>query len=206
MARRESLRRRGPTRKVLPRILIVCEGTKTEPGYFEDLRQLYRRVVELALSPGGVPKTLVNRAAEMKRVAERAAKAAKDENLLYDEVWCVFDIDDHPGVGDARQQARDNGINLAISNPCFELWVLLHFQDQRAHISRTDLRAACRKYLPGYKKDLPMDELSPHHDQATTRARNLDAWQNGQGREHANPSTGVYRLTQSICGFDEAQR
>jgi hypothetical protein len=54
MARRDSLRRRTPFRRVLPRILIVCEGTKTEPGYFEDLRQLHRRVVELELSPGGV--------------------------------------------------------------------------------------------------------------------------------------------------------
>ena len=202
MARRESLKRRSPFRKVLPRILIVCEGTKTEPGYFEDFRQRYRRVVELELSPGGVPKTLVERAVEKKRDAD--AKAGKDENESYDEGWCVFDIDDHPKIDDAKQQAKDNGIELAISNPCFELWVLLHFQDQRAHISRTQLRIVCRKHLPGYEKNLPVEKLSPQHDQAVSRASALDEWQQQQGRKDANPSTGVYKLTKVIRGFDGA--
>jgi hypothetical protein len=202
MAKRESLRRRPPTRSVLPRILIVCEGTKTEPGYFEDLRQRYRRVVELELSPGGVPKTLVERAVEIKYDAD--SKANKDENERFEEVWCVFDIDDHPKVDDAKQQARDNGISLAISNPCFELWVLLHFEEQNAHISRTRLSAACRKHLPGYVKDLPTAKLNPHYDKAATRAQKLDEWQQQQGRKDANPSTGVYRLTRAIRGFDGA--
>lgn len=103
-------------------------------------------MVDVKISPGGVPKTLVERATEMKKAGEREANTKKDEYLRYDEVWCVFDIDDHPKIADARQQARDNGIDLAISNPCFELWVLLHFQDQRAHISRCpDTR---RNYQP----------------------------------------------------------
>lgn len=202
MAKHKSLRRRAPYRNVLPRILIVCEGTKTEPGYFGDYRRLYRRVIELDLSPGGVPKTLVARAAQMKKDSEQAAKAAKDENLRYDQIWCVFDIDDHPQIDDAKQQARDNAIDLAISNPCFELWALLHFQEQRAHINREQLRALCVRYLPGYKKELPTDTLSPLYDQAANRARSLDNWQLEQGRSNANPSTGVYRLTEAIRGFE----
>lgn len=198
MARPDSLGRRRPFRRVLPRILIVCEGTKTEPGYFWGFRQLYRLVVDLELSSGGVPKTLVDRAAEMKKNAERASKAARDVNLRYDDVWCVFDIDDHPHIDDARQQARDNGIKLAVSNPCFELWVLLYFQDQRAHISRVKLKAACRKYLPNYEKDIPIEKLSPLYDRAASRANSLDRWQQEQGRRDANPSTGVYKLTQAI--------
>ncbi len=202
MARRESLRRRAPSRKPLPRILIVCEGMKTEPGYFQDFRREYRRVVEVELSPGGVPKTLVERAAEMKVDAKRVARAAKDENLLYDQVWCVFDIDDHPKVDDAKQQARDNGIEIAISNPCFELWVLLHFQDRTAQIDRAKLQDLCRKHLPGYIKDLPTEKLTPQYEQAATRARKLDAWQQQQGRkEDPNPSTGVYKLTEAIRSF-----
>ncbi len=202
MARRDSLRRRAPFRKVLPRILIVCEGTVTEPGYFEELRRLYRRVVDVKISPGGVPKTLVERAAAFKKACEREATVKKDDNLRYDEVWCVFDVDDHPKIADARQQARDNGINLAISNPCFELWVLLHFQDQRAHISRQKLRAACKTHLPGYEKELPTELLNQRYDQATTRARDLDVWQQEQGRECGNPSTGVYKLTEAIRGLN----
>jgi hypothetical protein len=50
-----------------------------------------------------------------------------------DEVWCVFDVDEHPKLAEARDQANANGIQLAVSNPCFELWLLLHFQEHRAH-------------------------------------------------------------------------
>jgi len=202
MARRESLRRRTPSRGVLPRFLIVCEGTVTEPGYFEELRRIYRRVVDVKISPGGVPKTLVERAAELKRDGVRAATAAKDENLRYDEVWCVFDIDDHPKIVDAKQQAKDNGIKLAISNPCFELWVLLHFQDQRAYINRRKLKAECKKYLPGYRKALSTELLSPRYDEAVKRERDLDLWQQERGRQDENPSTGICKLTEAIRGLD----
>ena len=57
MAKHDRLRRRRPYRQPLPRILIVCEGTRTEPGYFQGMRHLQRSLVELELSPGGTPKT-----------------------------------------------------------------------------------------------------------------------------------------------------
>jgi len=68
-------------------------------------------------------------AKEHKKTAEANSRREKEVNLLYNSVWCVFDVDDHPRVADARQMAADNGIELAISNPCFELWLLLHFRD-----------------------------------------------------------------------------
>ena len=80
------------------------------------------------------------------------ARKEADDNLRFDFVWCVFDSDDHPGIPAAKQQARDNGINLAISNPCFEIWILLHFQDHRSHVQRQTLRGMCRKSLPAYVK------------------------------------------------------
>jgi hypothetical protein len=198
MGKRENLRRRAPFRDPLPRVLIVCEGTKTEPGYFDDLRRSYRTVLEIEISPGGVPGTLVQRAVEMKKDAVRLAKSQRDDHLRFDEIWCVFDIDDHPNVTAAQQRARDNGIDLAISNPCFELWILLHFQDWRAHIARQVLRGLCRRHLPGYVKDVPADILSPLCELAERRAYELDRWQADQGRQYANPSTGVYKLTRLI--------
>lgn len=69
--------------------MIVCEGTQTEPEYFREMRHLERRLIELELSRGGVPKTLVERAVEMKKTAAVRAKREKDDNLKYDHVWCV---------------------------------------------------------------------------------------------------------------------
>jgi hypothetical protein len=111
MSRRDSLKRRPAFRSPQARFLIVCEGTRTEPGYFEQKRHLDRSLVKLVLSPGGTPKTLVERAVDLKRAARREAKSKKDQNLDYDEVWCVFDIDEHPFLPDAKQQARDNQID-----------------------------------------------------------------------------------------------
>ena len=196
--RRDALRRRRAFRLPRPRFLIVCEGTLTEPGYFQETRHLERSVIDLEISPGGAPKALVERAVEKKKAAERLAKSQQDSNLRYDQVWCVFDIDEHRLIPEAKQQARDNGIELAISNPCFELWVLLHFRDQRAHIERGPLHHECKQYIPGYEKQLPTAQLHPRCDVALRRAKDLDQWQKSRGCEGENPSTGVYRLMERI--------
>jgi hypothetical protein len=196
--KRDSLRRRRPFRPPRPRFLIVCEGTQTEPGYFREIRHLEQSIIELELSPGGEPKALVERAVEKKKTAERTAKSQQDENHCYDQVWCVFDIDEHRLVPEAKQQARENGIELAVSNPCFELWALLHFRDQRAHIERGPLHHECKQYIPGYDKRLPTAQLIPLLDDALRRARDLDQWQASRGCDGENPSTGVYRLMERI--------
>jgi RloB-like protein len=170
------LRRREPRREPKRRILIVCEGAVTEAGYFKALRAAFRNplvAVEID-DEGGVPKTLVERAVARKRAADRDAKSRRDEFLSYDEVWCVFDVDAHPHLPDARQQARDNGIFLAISNPCFELWALLHFQDHTAHIEREDASRRLKRHLPRYEKALPFARLHPTYNEAVQRARELD--------------------------------
>ena len=130
------------------------------------------------------PKTAVETAARLKRE--------------YDEVWCVFDIDSHPLVPDAKQQARDNKIELAISNPCFELWAVLHYQDQHAHIETAKLRELCRRHMPRYKKRLPFLELFPHIEEAIRRAEELEQMHEARGTAGENPSTGVHRLVRSI--------
>jgi hypothetical protein len=60
--------------------LVVCEGTQTEPGYFSEIRHLERSIIDLELNGGGEPKAVVQRAVEKKKLAERTAKAKKDEN------------------------------------------------------------------------------------------------------------------------------
>jgi hypothetical protein len=109
----DDLRRRRPLRQPKPRFLIVCEGTVTEPRYFSDVRHIERSLIDLQIEPGGTPKTLVERAVERKREADGKARKLKDDNQRYEEVWCVFDIDEHPLIPEAKDQARANGIELA---------------------------------------------------------------------------------------------
>jgi hypothetical protein len=110
----------------------------------------------------------------------------------------VFDIDDHPNVTTAKQLAIDNDVALAVSNPCFELWALLHFSDQRAHIERDKLQSQLQRHLPGYDKELELAKLHPGYDEAVRRARQLDDDAVRADRIGRNPTTGVYVLTEVI--------
>lgn len=141
---------------------------------------------------------LVEKALCRKRAAESEAGKQRDDSLRFDEVWCVFDVDEHPGISDARQKAAANGIKLVVSNPCFELWPLLHFQDQTAHIHRSKVQSLCRKYMPGCEKKLPCEELLSRYEDAYARATDLARLHTYNGTEGANPSTDVYKLVQAI--------
>ena len=74
----------------------MCEGSVTEPDYFEGFSVAYKnpRVRVKVMGGVGVPQTIVEAAREHKREAEKRARREKDENLCFDEVWCVFDVDD----------------------------------------------------------------------------------------------------------------
>lgn len=194
------LARRGPRREPRRRILVLCEGGETEPGYLRAIRTEFRNpLVEIVIEGYGEdPKALVERAVAMKHEAEREARRRSDGLLRYDEVWCVFDVDDHSRLPDARQQAQAHGIRLAISNPCFELWALLHFQEQTAFLNREKVRGSLKKHLPEYKKSLPFDRLRPGYEEAVRRAEHLDRRCEERGCPGDNPSTGVHRLTELI--------
>ncbi|KAA2258625.1 RloB domain-containing protein [Solihabitans fulvus] len=131
------------------------------------------------------PENLVRYAVELRR--------HRDEE--FDEVWCVVDVDEFD-IERAAGLARRHGVQLAVSNPCFEYWLLLHFKD---HVSFLDgykgVRAVLGKYVSGYDKKLDFTLFEPKVEDAVRRAK--DAGRIGQ--EHAvNPSTGVWRLVERV--------
>jgi hypothetical protein len=146
----------------------------------------------------GVPKTIVESAKDLKRDAEKRARREKDDNLRYDEVWCVFDVDEHPNVADAKQMARDNDILLAISNPCIELWLWLHFADQPGMQHRHDLQRMLKQHIPDYGKHVDYSDYQAGYGDAVDRARRLEEDAVADSDEDRNPTTGVWQLTESI--------
>jgi hypothetical protein len=166
-------------------------------------RQAHLRLLDVEIVPeAGVPKTVVERAVEKVKAARKDARRMKDANLAYDEAWCIFDIDEHPNVEDAKNQARDNNLHVAISNPCFELWLVLHFQDQTAHEHRHNIQRTCSQdCLPGFKKQITLEMyglLTERYSDAVRRAAWLDNWHESRGTSGSNPSTQVYKLTERL--------
>ncbi|MDX9720177.1 MAG: RloB family protein [Myxococcota bacterium] len=197
--KRDDSVRRSPGRKQPKRrILIVCEGRLTEPHYFRRFQHATRNPlvhVEVAKETG-VPLTVVQIAVQHKEKAEQQARRQHDDFLRWDEVWAVFDIDEHPHVFEALRLAEREAIHTAVSDPCFELWALLHFEDQRAHIERKQLRLRLKRHMPDYDKELDFDRMHPHYDNAVARATHLNEELSTRGR---NPSTQVFLLTESIA-------
>lgn len=109
--------RTEPSRQPRKRILVLCEGKNTEPQYLLGFKRWCRNpLVAVIVDPThGVPLTLVRRAKDARLDAEHRAVRERDDNVAYDEVWCVFDTDEHPNLEQACQMARDNGIEVALA-------------------------------------------------------------------------------------------
>ena len=206
MSNRRFDRPRHP-RTIGRKVLIVCEGQKTERGYFEALRRSMRlptmriRVVHPNATD---PLTIVESTIE-----ERAKLRSDGLWFATDEAWVVFDGDEHISASLQRwnraiQLARDNGIRLAVSNPCFELWYLIHFQDQTANLDRASACRRLRTHIASYAKS---DVLWPTPLQALTAEAvrrsevMLERARRDELGEFVNPSTGVHELVQVLLAL-----
>jgi hypothetical protein len=183
--------------------VVFCEGERTEPEYLEALKRQppVRDVAAVDLRVeighgGSVPRTLVAMAIE-------ARSRAIDEDAEIDEFWCVFDVEwprNHPGLGEAVQQARVNGIKLAVSNPCFELWLILHFQNRGSWLDNNQARRLRRQLDGSGDKGLDAAKYMPLTADAARRAAELDRRhiQDGTAFPHDNPSSGMHSLLAAV--------
>lgn len=125
-------KRKENVREKLVRFLIVCEGTKTEPHYFEALIKNYISTVrEVTIEgKGRATVALVDRTLEIRQELERK------NAMSFDRVWVVFDKDDFDDFNDAIKKANKLGFRSAWTNEAFELWYYLHFEYLDTGISR----------------------------------------------------------------------
>ena len=167
-----------------------------------DWARRYRDYVLLTVDPfRGVPASLIEQAVKRQRDERRDQKRGRGRS--YDEIWCVFDVDEHPDLPRVRDLGRRHEIHLAISNPCLELWFILHLEDQWAWIDRHQAQERSQE-LFGCGKVLSSDALEAlfdRYDDAAERARALEHRHIDAGSSpEENPSSGVWRLIESIRG------
>lgn len=162
----------------------------TEPSYFSRVERAFG--VRLDVSGFGVdPLSLVRRAKQELRSQSRRTPD-------FDEIWCVFDVDEHENLQSAIVEARDAGIRVAVSNPCFELWIVLHVQEHSAWISRDNVQRLASALLLLDGKHVSEDcwgRLRAGIDFAMSRAEALRERHESNGSDRAaNPSSGVSGL------------
>lgn len=88
---------------------------------------------------------------------------------------------------------------MAVSNPCFELWLALHFKDVRAFHDNDQARRL-RRDLDGQPgKSIVGAQYMARRMEAARRAAKLATFhrENGADSPHDNPSSGMYRLIEA---------
>ena len=193
-------RRRLSSAPIRPALLVFVEGRRTEELYLVDWHRRQRERILVAIHPfRGEPLQLVEKALATKRA--EAHEERKLRGRPHDQIWCVFDRDEHRTFAEAIALAERNDIFLAISNPCLELWFLLHFQDQTAHLERHAAQERVQTLLHCSKvlSESALVELAERYDAAKERAMSLDAMHARDGSPPAsNPSSSVWKLIDVI--------
>lgn len=174
--------------------VVATEGARTEKQYFE-LFQSTRVKVEV-VSTGEDNKSAPQ------HVLSRLAQFQEEYDLgPEDELWLVFDKD-RWFVEDVAQVAVESGYRLAVSNPCFELWLLLHFeQHDPADATCKHIEKRLKVCLPGYHKAKLKHALYTRDAvvRAVEAAKKLDK---AEGvRWPAFPGTHVYKLVEKLLEF-----
>ena len=175
--------------------LLAVEGKKTERQYFAlpDLKSPTVHVECLPSDKDSSPKSVLKR---MKKYLYEERLSSKDE------AWLVVDRDSwkdedlnllHQWTTD-----RPNNYHLAVSNPKFEYWLLLHFEDAHGVATAKECDARLKKYLPNYNKGIDSTKITREQiDKAIDRAilRNIPPckkWPREPGK------TTVYMLVKNI--------
>lgn len=208
MARRRlpPLRRRQFVREPKRKFMVFCEGENTEPAYFRALQKACSAtLIELELiGAAGVPFTIATRAVKSAKAAGLGRNKRKARNSFerHDEVWAVFDRDNHEKYLEAVQKCEAGGVGVCRSNPCFELWLILHEQDYEKPGGRHQVQDDFAKLRPEYGKagrKLPdCSEMVARVEIAEARAERQLQRREREGAAFGDPSTTVFELTRAI--------
>ena len=200
-------RRKSSGRRVKKLLYLVCEGEKTEPIYFENFRTPECNF-HIILSSSGRKN-----ATGLVKEAIRKISAGSFDAAHGDQAWCVFDVDenDDDELKAALSLADENGISIALSNPCFEIWYLIHYSFCSSKISRQDLLVKLDGHISGYHKKLDVfSKLNGRLPSAVKNAQQLNEMHERAGVElistRSNPSTQVFRVIETITKIKELNR
>lgn len=195
------LRRKAGSRQPRKRFLVYCEGKVTEVVYLKGLRT--------ELRSGNLHIEIGNEHAEPLRLVKEAIAHARRSRQRgdepYDQIWCVFDVEApaaHPNLEEALKLAGTSDVRCAVSNPCFELWLLLHFVNRSMYLTTTEACRLLEKHLDGYsldRKSFRYDTVRAHYAMARTRAVELDDRHGvDRGLRDRNPWSSVWTLVDEL--------
>lgn len=212
----KDLARRKGEKKPLIKILIVCEGEKTEPMYFKDLIEYYdlltASVIDVSGDCGSSPMCVVRHAKEQQKIM-------MEQGAPYDKIYVVIDKDahvDYLSALDVIRRSQPNKTWVAVNSiPCFEYWLLLHYtystkeyKSLPGNSSGNQIVSELKKYIKEYEKATKgiflktLNSLeSKNLNEVITKAKSSLQAAESSGTD--NPSTRVHELIEKLMELKE---
>ena len=204
---RAHLARKHNQRASYDRVLIVSEGSKTEPLYFKEIKNTYRlRTANVEVHPCALGTEPIQVVRYAQQLFERGDVHKRIRAKGFEKIFAVFDRDDHQSYFDAlkisesldqklRNDANQRVAFKAIASvPCFELWLLLHFEDVHHLLHRDEILRRLKQHMPSYSKGAGQSFAATKQclNLATQRAKNLNTL--SSTFDDTMPSTAIVEL------------
>jgi hypothetical protein len=211
---RAQLERKQTQRASYDRILIVSEGSKTEPLYFKEIKNAHRlQTANVEVHPGALGTEPIQVVRYAKQLFEAGDPHKRVRARAFEKVFAIFDRDDHKSYFDAlklaesldgklRNDAKQPVEFKAIASvPCFELWLLLHYEDIRHPLHRDEVLTRLKQHIPSYDKGAggSFSTTRGSLDIASQRARKLAAL--STAFDDTEPSTDIVELVALLIAF-----
>lgn len=199
---KEIERKASGRRKRNPVVYLICEGSETEIRYFKKFRS---RECNIDIVPIPSQYKSADKLVQKARATIGYSPYYPDEG---DIIWCVFDRDDNTNamLSKAKQMAIKEGYQIAFSNLSFEVWFLLHFNNQTTPVENCETAIKLLKKkgrLEQYEKNKEVyEQLKPLQEAAIDRAKKRVAALQAEHTEilsrESNPVTTVAELVEYL--------
>lgn len=154
-------------------ILIICEGECTEKNYLEHLTSNFG-IKNITFKTGfGSRKTDM-------------IKTAKENSDYFKHIFCIIDKDTienlkkyEKKVKEIKNLDKNHNVTLIVSNPCFEYWILLHFENTRKNYDCNSspcnqlIEKCLKKHIAGYEKNYNFKNIVDDYKTAYKNAKSL---------------------------------
>ena len=185
--RRRPFGRKAPVRSYRKRFVIATEGQETEPQYFSMFN-----------SKRSTVHVVVLRSKRKTSPGQVLARLKKEDIEKNDNAWIVIDRDTwgEAELDQVYNDCKDKDYKMALSNPMFEYWLLLHFEDGNG-VNAGNVKTRLKAHLPAFTKShVEVHKIKPGIADATRRAERKDTppcekWPLTTG-------TTVYRLVKEL--------
>ncbi len=199
-------KRPSRNRNPLPLIVVVCDDTKTAPAYFAEVRSYVKKgctlKVEAAPREGATAKDVIEFAAT---IAERMSDPDSTTTL-----WAIIDLEMASNsiklARECRQLAKKGNVNIALSQPCFEIWTLAHFIDTGEQFDSCNavLGRVKRQWKVAFNQDFSQKKAQADYRKLIERIQTAISHASTRTDSNSQSWTEIWQILNQVIAFVNA--